>query len=60
MTAFIVLLAVGLVVVGALASALRWADRDGGPSYEPLAHAEDEWSPDLPSHPYMKSPHRAS
>ncbi|WP_162606192.1 hypothetical protein [Jiangella asiatica] len=47
----VIMLLLAAVIVAAIAAA-RWADSDGGPRHDPLPRAEDEWSPNLPNHPY--------
>lgn len=52
---FIVSLAIAIaiaVVVVAGAALRRWVTNDGGPRPEPLPRYEDDWSADLPTHPY--------
>lgn len=47
--AYIVLLG---IAVAAVALAAIWVRQDGGPSLPHAAWDGNEWSPELPSHPY--------
>lgn len=47
--AFAILAVIGMAIVAA-----RWAGTDGGPRRTPPPRAENEWSPDLPDHPYSR------
>lgn len=49
---FIVLLAIATTIVVAGAALRHWVTNDGGPRPEPLPRYEDDWSADLPTHPY--------
>lgn len=45
-------LAVLLVTVASIVAAGRYAATDGGPGPRPPGRRDDEWSVDLPAHPY--------
>lgn len=52
MTTYIVLLLA--VAIAAAVYAARWTGSDGGPRHDPLPRAEDDWSSNLPTHPYAR------